>query len=57
VLEIFDELIYDAVDALGLTGLVSDRRRAWILRLFTTLLVVAVVAIVVAVVVILTGLG
>ncbi len=55
MLELFDELLSDAVDGLGLTGLVSDRQRPWLLRLFFTLLVVVVAIIVLAVVMVLTG--
>ena len=55
MLERFDELLSDAVDGLGLTGLVSDRQRPWLLRLFFTLLVVVVAIIVLAVVMVLTG--
>jgi hypothetical protein len=55
MLDLFDELISDAVDGLGLTGLVSDRQLPWILRLFVAVLAVVLVLIVVAAVMVLTG--
>ncbi len=55
MLELFDLLLSDGVDGLGLTSLVSDRQRRWILPLFLTLLVVVVAIIDLAVVMVLTG--
>lgn len=55
MLDLFDELISDAVDGLGLTGLVSDRHRPWIVRLLVALLAVVLAVIVVAGVMVLTG--
>jgi hypothetical protein len=57
VFEFLGQLLYDAVDALGLVGWISDRHRPWILRLFVTLFFMVVVVVVVAVVMVLTGHG